>query len=154
MKKIQIEKGCPSVNISLTMFHSCLVVKWVSPSYQRHSDFFTYFFLFFTFFLTHIGSHSPLLQGYSLWKSLQSFFDLCGLYVASNVVKGFKGFWKKGYEGSKDCVWVFLLFYNKIINLILWKTVQAFTEIIFCPCYYFLSPVTNILLLVISSLIW
>jgi len=61
MRKIRIEKGCPSVDISLTIFHSCSVVKWVSPSYQRHLDiFFTTFFSFSLSFDSYWQSQSSV----------------------------------------------------------------------------------------------
>ena len=104
--------------------------------------FFYLLFFFFTFFLTHIGNHGPLLQGYSWWKSLQSFFDLCGLYVACNVVKGFKGFWKKGYEGSKDCVWVF---YYSITKSSIWFYERHFKHLLRSFFYYEQSVTCNII---------
>jgi len=68
-------------------------------------------FLAFIVF-THISSRNPLLQGYSLGTSSQSFFNQYGLYGACNMAKGLKGFERKGIKAKKT-VCGFLLFCNK-----------------------------------------
>ena len=151
----KIEKGCPSINISLTMLTLVQLSDWYHPPTKGTQIFFILFHSF-SFFPTHIGSHRLSLQGYSLWKLSQSFFNPYGLYVACHVAKGFEGFWKKGYKGSKDCAWVFYYFVTKIINLILWKTIQAFAEITPYHCHHFflIFLLQTFFYLWISSLNW
>jgi len=109
----QVRKDCLSVNTLTTMFPFCSVSKMVSSFLPKAFRFFPFPFLFiFAFFSTHIGYRIPPLQGYSLWKSLQSFFNPYGLYVACNVAKGLKGFERKGIKAKKT-VCGFLLFCNK-----------------------------------------
>ena len=73
MGKTQIRKDCPSVGVSMTLFWSCSVGRFVSSFLPKA-------FLFLN--LTCIGGHIPLLQGYSLWKSLTIIFQsIWTLYV-------------------------------------------------------------------------
>jgi len=96
-----------------------------------------------SFFPTHIGSHISPLLGYSLWKSLQSFFNPHGLYVACNVAKGLKGFERKGIKAQK-IVCGFSLFCNKNYQPGFVKDNSSFCWDHFMPLL-FSFPGTNIL---------
>ena len=60
--------------------------------------------------LTCIGTHIPLLQGYSLWKIIDnhSSFNMDFMWLV--MWSGFKRFWRKRYRGSKKRLWGFFIF--------------------------------------------